>query len=290
MDMKKRFRTICMKWLVIGGIFAGFMVSKLYVIPIILIKLFAQEFQKFLTWMGEGTELGAKMYWSMYWQYWAAAYMALFLMFFVWYLSHYRRKRPHLKVGGVKTGRSIWIKGVRRGLVYDVWDFKNYVWVVLLKKKDLAPIHQYNQDVRNGGMEGTLKWPDPLAIPFGKWVSSGRIIYMSYPWSLRIHRWIIPDWVNLQNRVLTIEMPDHYFINQIVKDKPGRPDLVITAKRPGYEKHDALAPAKKLVNHYKNARLLVKDAAASNHQVHVEDLSAGSIPVIGKTEGKFTDD
>jgi hypothetical protein len=195
-------------------------------------------------------------------------------------------------IGGVKQARVIWGKGsdLRRGFVYDVWDFKNYIYVKVLKKKDLAQIHQENMDIHNGVRKGSLKWPDPLAIPFGKPILNGRIIYFSYPWSLRIRRMLIPNWVIIRNRFWSIRMAECYFINKVVKDKPGVPDLQVVSKRPEFKAYDPKMPALKMITHYENARLMVRKAVASNPEINQEDFTAGSIPIIGKTQKEFVDD
>jgi hypothetical protein len=118
---------------------------------------------------------GLRAYLSVTGLWWALAVASIILLIIVEYYSHYSHKRRSLMIGGGFEGRTVWIKGLRQGLIYDVWDAKNYISWALGKKKDMElkmPVS--SRDTENGI---GIRWPNPWAIPFGPKILDYYVIY-----------------------------------------------------------------------------------------------------------------
>jgi hypothetical protein len=245
-----------------------------------------QEFFLFLEWLAEPTQAGAADYWSAYWIYWAGIYLVLIVAFIVWYFAIYRHKRPYLEVGGGREGRILWIKGLRRGLVYDAWDAKNYLaWK--LKKNRLRKVPSRISDIPDTDRVIPRTWPDPLAIPLGR-PTSRVIIYYSRPWSLRVHKLTIPDRIDLRSAWFKIQIPEGYIVNIPDRLFPGE-ILQAVAPRPYSRAYQRGRMREDLMDLLDGTREAVQKSAAANPQLVHRDYEDGSFPLLSPEEVKTID-
>lgn len=107
-------------------------------------------------------------------QWWVAAMVSLLFLAIFEYWTHYRHKRRDLLRGGQYEGRVVWVRGSNEGIVYDVWNVKNYIQWKLGKKKgsDSPTINSYSNMVSTPGT-----WPDPFAIGLGERSRTDYVIY-----------------------------------------------------------------------------------------------------------------
>lgn len=276
--LDRRFLDILMKWSAVVISIVILWYIKIFWLVFIFMALFLQEVNLFLTWLADPTKMGAEEYWATYWPYWMAVYIVLSVLLTVWYLTWYRHKRPHLVVGGGKEGRVLWLKGVRRGLIYDVWDAKNYLqW--RHKKKPLVRIRRRTSDILNGEKVVSTTWPDPLAIPLGRPVSM-RIIYYSRPWSLRILRLMVPNDIDLLSSFRTVQLPEGYFVNLQDPLSPGRTLQAYVHERPGYLEYEEGRARGQVLEHLGDVKDAVQRSAAANPQLIHRDYEDGSFPIL----------
>ena len=269
----KQFIKFMGKWLMWGLIILGLWILEIFKVVAILSLLLAQEFNKFLVWMGEPTEGGAGAYWGAYWVYWTLAYIALFTLFIFWWFVFYRNKRPNLMLDGKIEGRVLWTKGFRDGLTYGFWDAYNY-----LKGEDSPFVRGSGTDVSStntGTVPGTLR--DPLEIPIGR-ATLKRIVYFSKPWSLKIEKLILPDYWQLKRTYWTVRIPRGYMMNHPDPLIPGAMILSLTLAKPGYNKFDPSIPVKRQIAKLEETRTLVQYGVAANPEIAQIDYSDGSLP------------
>lgn len=107
-------------------------------------------------------------------QWWFAAILSIIFLIIFEYWTHYRHKRRDLLRGGQYEGRVIWVRGSNEGLVYDIWNVKNYIQWKLGKKKGSGypTTNSYSNTV---SIPGT--WPDPFAIGLGERTRTDYVIY-----------------------------------------------------------------------------------------------------------------
>lgn len=273
---------ILLKYSVLAILIVILWAAKVWYFLFWILTTIIQEFKLFLVWLAEPTQEGAADYWSEYWIYWAGIYIVLLVAFIVWYFAFYRHKRPYLDVGGGREGRVLWTKGVRRGLVYDVWDAKNYLaWK--LKKNRLHRISRRISDIPNGVGEDPTMWPDPLAIPLGRRTSE-RIIYYSRPWSLRIHRLTISNQTDLLSNYWRILVPEGYIINRPDPLFPGEIYHVLIHGRPSNREYQRGRMREDLINLLDDTKDAVQRSAAANPQLIHRDYEDGSFPLLDDEE------
>jgi hypothetical protein len=276
--LDRRFNEIVLKWSITIFVIFILWMAKIFHVAFLLVLLLIQEINKGLVWMGEGTQLGLKDYWAAYWTYWLMAYISSTLLLLLWYYTYYRRKRPHLIIGGHKEGRVLWIKGIRRGLAYDLWDAKNYI-TLKIKKNNLRPIPLHISVIPNGEIEKNRRWPDPLSIPLGR-PTSKTIIYFSRPWRLKIERLIIPRHIQIKLTFFSIQIEQDYLMNVSDPLIPGRVMLQMGLPKPGFKEYDAEAPQTGLVDHLEITRTLVQASVAANPEVNIIDYEDGSYAMV----------
>lgn len=274
-ETSKRFASILIKWTAYIGVILFLWISGIFHVIAILALLLAQEFNKFLIWVGEPTEGGAAAYWSQYWMYWMMAYVGLFTLFIFWWFVFYRNKRKHLVMDGKKEGRVIWIKGLRQGLIYDFWDAYNFI-----KGSDNpfvkgSGIHPSSQDTETD--PGTLR--DPLEIPIGR-KTSQRIVYFSRPWSLKIEKLILPNYWQLRTSYWTARIPRGYLVNQMDPLIPGAMLLMLTKAHPSYRMFDPDIPVQRQIAKLEETRELVQYGVAANPEIAQIDYAEGSLPLL----------
>lgn len=274
-DNSKGFVMFLMRWLVYLGFILFFWFIGIFTVVMITILLFAQEFNKFLVWVGSPTEGGAGAYWSQYWIYWMAAYISLFIIFITWWFIFYRNKRPNLMMQNQIEGRVLWIKGLRDGLTYGFWDAYNY-----LKGEDSPFVRgsgAKTSSTDTGRVPGTLR--DPLEIPVGR-ETSKRIIYFSRPWSLRIEKLILPDYWQIKRGYWTVRIPRGYIMNSMDPLKPGSQIMTLTMAKPSYREFDPDVPVKRQMDKLEETRQLVQSGVAANPEIAQIDYADGSLPYI----------
>lgn len=288
-NLTKRYWRIVFKWSVIILIILGLWFIRIIWLIIVLLQLLSQEFWRFLGWIGSGTKEGGATYWELYGTYWMIAYLAIAGLVALEYFSHYRRKRPDLVKGGKVEGRVLWIKGIRRGLIYDVWDFWNYVYFVIGKKKDMdywTQTLKENMAIRNGTKGGILKWPDPLAIPWGRRSDRRYLIYYCRPWSLKWVRLEVPLSVIIQPSFFLISIPNLNILARLDRVMIGRTIYRLSDNIWQYDKYDPLGPYIKQRDEFVGARGLIQSAVAINPETNIIDFTEGSLPVPGLKEKK----
>lgn len=166
---KKRFFIILGKWLCIGFLIYYLWYFKFFTILFVYIPLELQ-YQAGLVFT-----YGLSAYLRVTYLWWILAGLSIVLLIFVEYYSHYAHKRRSLMIGGGFEGRTVWIKGLRQGLIYDVWDFKNYLSYSLGKKKGMGPKMPVSRN--DTGNSNGIKWPNPWAIGWGPQILDYYIIY-----------------------------------------------------------------------------------------------------------------
>lgn len=175
--MRWRFRLIILKWLAIIFGFIYVMWAGLWAIIFVWIPWLLEYNWRLLTaYLQYENGLFQYLNRSGFWWF-LAALSIIFLVYFEWAM-HYRHKRRGLLVNGEPEGRVVWIKGIRRGLLYDVWDAYNYIQWARGKKKGWGP--QTLASMNGAQTSGTrsLQWPDAWAIPAGSTVRDHYIIYL----------------------------------------------------------------------------------------------------------------
>jgi hypothetical protein len=273
---------ILFKYTVVAVVLLGLWATMIFHFMFWILMTIIQEFKIFLVWLAAPTRDGAATYWAENGIYWIGIYCVLLIAFVVWYFVFYRHKRPYLDIGGGREGRVLWIKGLRRGLSYDVWDAKNYIaWK--LKKNPLRKIPRRISDIPDGGGEAGIMWPDPLAIPLGR-RTSARIIYYSRPWRLTIERLIIPNDIDLLGSYLRIQLPEGYIINRPDPLFPGEIYQVLIQGRPSNRKYKRGRMREDLMDLLDGTKDAVQKSAAANPQLIHRDYEDGSFPLLDDEE------
>lgn len=259
--MKRRVRYILLKWSLA-------ILTVLFLVAVGFFKILGLLFVVFITHVGKALEsfgnattMERAEYWDTYGIYWMAFYLVLTVFLLIVYFIPYRKVRPVLKVGNRKEGVVIWIKGIRRGLHYEIWDTVNY-----LKKKEN----------RHTG------WPDPLNIPRGPNMKKGICIVYRPLWSLKQRFLFIPGDTKLESRFGIILIPNGYFVNGPSRGRQDIPVLIYRERSTiGFEMFDVSKPVEMSRNHLKHSRKMIQRAVASNPEINQLDFTTGSFPVLG---------
>ncbi len=209
--------------------------------------------------------------------WWIVAGLSMCLLAVTYYLTHYRHKRRGMMIGGEFDARVVWIKGLRQGLIYDVWDAANYIRWKLGKKKDgdSPIINSYGNTVV---VPGT--WPDPWAIPIGERNDKDYVIYFKRRWMQ-----IVPDKV-LVSRDFEV-MPTFFYylipnlrmIRQPHEYRPGRWVYRLVEEEPdqyGIKSSEMTKEIRKLLG---RSQVLVSWAIRSDSETQKKDYSNASLPV-----------
>jgi hypothetical protein len=262
--MKERISMILIKWAIQIGIVVLFWYAGLFHVLFAIFLLFLDQVNLFLEWVGTGTQLEAKGYWIEYGRYWLLAYIVLSAIMTVVYFIPYRHHRPILRVGDRKEGTVTFIKGLRRGLHYELWDTYNF----LIKKNHTG-------------------WPDPYTINRGQpmGLPHTKVIFFRHPWSLKIRYLYVPRKVPVESRFTSVNLPDGYLKNTIshrldIQDLEFCPRSTITYRGTDPEKVD-----KMFSDHLDDSRDAIQKAVASNPEINQQDFTTSSWAVLG-----FNDD
>lgn len=276
------FYGILAKWIILIIVVLVLWYLKVFHALLWLVLFISQEFMLFLAWLTEPTQAGAEAYWAEYWPVWMLIYIVLLVLLIGWYFLWYRHKRPYLDVGGGREGRVLWMKGVRRGAIYAVWDAKKYLsWK--LKKNHLGKIRRRISVIPNGEKVDSTMWPDPLAIQLGR-PTSRRIIYFSRPWRLKVEMLTIPNNLDMSQRYLKIQIPEGYIVNRPDPLSPGETMQVLVNDRPDNREYTRGQMRTDLMEILDETRDAVQASAAANPQLIHRDYEDGSFPILRDEE------
>lgn len=293
--LDRRFLVICLKWglLLLLVIYLGF--AGLFTVLFVWVPWMIQrELELILTYGLKDVLTDQALMWTL------AGISLVFLVIFEFY-THYRHKRRDLRIGGEFEGRVLWTKGLRIGLLYDVWDFKNYLSWKMGKKKDVVSI----TDTSSGNIawkatipeeeyrRGTVStWPDPWAIPIGERTTSHYVVYFKRHW------WqILPHHIEKLYISRDVELKASFFcywlpnLNLRTMPHPEKPGVVV------YELVDDLASGvkakPKLITRQvrrllKRSKGLVQTAILSDAETQKEDYAMSfRVDQLGEKEEAF---
>jgi len=280
--MRRRTAWLFVKAGAWAGAFTVLYLTGVWRVMVLLVALLVQEANRFLVWLGAPTRMGAKAYWAQYWVYWAVAYVSLMVAFAAWWFLWYRHHRPHLRVDGLDEGRVVWVKGLRRGLAYEVWDARH----VLGRWWSRFRGHRVRRSPRvmaNGGTPSPA-WPSPHAMPYGRSVSDGMIIYFSRPWRLRLERLVVPPGTPVRSTYWELRLPQGLLHNAPDPLAPGCRVLHYTRTPRSYSPYDPARPERELDRVLEDGRDNVVSATAANPEIVQADFSAGSLPFVRRRE------
>lgn len=225
--------------------------------------------------------------------WWFMAIVGLIVLAIVTYSTIYRAKRRDFVVGGEFEGRVVWVKGIRQGLLYDLWDAKNWISWKIGKKKgsdSKIPISSNGVAKRNGTDQ-----PDPWDIPIGPDDREHYIFYIRRWWPVPPfawpERWFIPRSVKVSPAVRNIFI-DHVDVERSPHPTvPGRFDYYVASARPRSQFTNTK------VSTVRNRRLLkrsgefVEHAVSSDSETKKSDWVQGSfdVPQLREEEGAYDD-
>lgn len=200
--------------------------------------------------------------------WWLAAGLSIVGLIIFEFYTHYRHKRRDLRIGGEFEGRVVWTKGIREGLIYDLWDFKNCVSWLLKKKRGSASTttNTFGNMVTSPGT-----WPDPWAIPIGDRTTSDYVIYFKrsyfqlFPSKLYISRDI-----DIETSFFNYWLPNMRFRTS---PHPERPGLKIYRLEDVDSQSISVDPAKLTAENrkaLKRSKVLVKNAILSDAETQKE--------------------
>ena len=167
-DVTGRTLRTLIKWAMIGVVVFYLWYFKFFVFVFIWIPwLITYEVSFIIEW-------GLQPTLTYHWQWWTAAGLSILFLIIFEYNTHYRHKRRDLLRGGQYEGRVIWVRGSNEGLVYDIWNVKNYIsWKLGKKKGSVSPTtSSYSNTVC---IPGT--WPDPFTIGLGERTTDDYVVY-----------------------------------------------------------------------------------------------------------------
>lgn len=266
-----RFLVIIIKWFLAASVIYYLWSIKVFVFIFFWIPwMISYEFSLIL-------EFGLQPTLRYHGIWWIIAGLSMCLLVVVYYLTHYRHKRRGLMIGGEFDARVVWIKGVRQGLIYDVWDFLNYIqWKLGKKKGGASPI--INSQGNIVVVPGT--WPDPWSIPIGERNDQDYVIYFK-------RRWLqfFPDKVLVSRRFAVSStffyylIPNLRMIRQPHRDRPGRWIYRLVDEEPDqYE----IKPAELTSQNRKllgRSQVYVSWAIRSDSETQKKDYTTGSLPI-----------
>ena len=208
---------------------------------------------------------------------WMGAGVSIVVLIVFEFYTHYRHKRRDLRIGGEFEGRAVWIRGVRQGLIYDVWDFKNYLWWRLGKKKGSA-----SRSSSSSGGTGTNPgtWPDPFAIPLGERTSEDHVVYFK-----RRFLQIAPSKLYVSK---DLEIAPSFFnywlpnLRLVTEPHPTKPGLIVYRLVDRASKSVKVRPALMTKENRKllgRSKIMVGKAILSDAETQKRDFTTGSFAV-----------
>lgn len=141
-------------------------------------------------------EYGAMRVLSYYKLMWTIIAIMLLILAILVFEIIYRAKRKDFRIGGEFEGRVIWVRGIRQGFIYAVWDLINYINWKRGKKKDADfGTHNFPPDTVIWNGTGQPKWPNAMAIPLGPRIKKQYIFYVKrrpFPFQIVPEKWYVP--------------------------------------------------------------------------------------------------
>ena len=270
-SITNRFLWIISKWILAIAVIYYLWTIKFFVFVFFWIPwMISYEFSLIL-------EFGLQPTLRYHGMWWMIAGFSFCILILTYYLTTYRHTRRGLMIGGEFDARVVWIKGIRQGLIYDVWDFKNYVQWKLGKKKD-GESPTINSNGNMVVVRGT--WPDPWAIPIGERNDKDYVIYFKRRWLQ-----IFPDKVLVSRKYDVMPtffyylIPNLRMIRQPHRDRPGRWVYRLVDEEPDmYEIHasEITAENRKLLG---RSQVYVSWAIRSDSETQKKDYTTGSLPI-----------
>jgi hypothetical protein len=235
---------------------------------------------------GQMLEYGAVVVLKFYAIYWItlAIMLTIFTVLVVEYI--WKLKRRDFKIGGEFEGKIVWAKGVRQGLIYDVWDVKNYINWKLGKKKGVAATPR-TSGPDTDTLNGTA--PSPWDIPLGPKTKDHYVIYVRRTLLPSIpHRFFIPKTTQVTPTPYTISIPNAFIERVRHPTRPGRWDYQV-GLAPKTDTVDTSKLTRKNRNLLHRAAELVEIAVESDSETKKKDFEQGSfdIPSLKRDEGAY---
>jgi len=204
----------------------------------------------------------------------------------------WRAKRKDFQIGGEFEGRVIWVKGLREGFGYAVWDLYNYIQWKRGKKNGVD--WTTNNSAKPSKVPHGMKpqWPNPMAIPIGPSVKKQYVFYVRrriFPIQVVPEKWFVPIDTKIGKLYNAYTLPNANFVALPDPKVPGRfvyhvvdnmpDDVVISPSKRTQANRSLLGRAGKLVD-----RAILVDAETKKR-----DFTHGSftIPQMAEDEGVY---
>lgn len=237
-------------------------------------------------------EFGLMRVLSYYHVMWTIIAIMLVILAILVFEIIYRAKRKDFQIGGDFEGRVIWVKGLREGLIYSVWDLYNYTMWKLGKKKDVDMAYWNSPNVTGRYRGIRAKWPNPFAISIGVDVKYKYVFYVRrrfFLFQIIPEKWYIPVGTTIGKTYNSYTLPDAKFVRIPDPKTPGRylfhvvdkmPDTVtVTPKKLTMANRIQLSRAGKMVD-----KAILVDAETKKR-----DFTHGSfsIPQMAEPDGAY---
>lgn len=267
----RRFVTICMKWILIAVTVVYLWHFKLFEFLFVWVPwLITHE-------VGLVLEYGLQPVLTDHGLMWMGAGASIAVLIVFEFYTHYRHKRRDLRIGGELEGRTVWIRGVRQGLIYDVWDLTNYLAWRTGKKKGSGSrtINSFKNTVTSPGT-----WPDPFAIPLGERTDRDYVVY----WKRRFLQ-LVPSKLYVSRDVEIIPSFFNYWLPNlrlVTEPHPTRPGLIVYRLVDRAPKSLKVSPARLTRENRKllgRSKVLVSKAILSDAETQKGDFTTGSFAV-----------
>lgn len=218
---------------------------------------------------------------------WVLAGLSVAGLLLLEFYTHYRHKRRDLRIGGQLEGRVVWIKGIRQGLLYDIWDAKNCINWLLNKKKDTGST-RVNSEGNLVSSPG--HWPDPWAIPFGERTNKDYVVYFQ-----RRFLQIVPSKLyvsrdfNLSYSFFHYWLPNLRMVTEPHPEKPGLYVYRLADLSPSGVDVDPGLLTKENRKLLGRSKILVGKAILSDAETQKKDFDQGSysVPQLQEDEGVY---
>lgn len=171
-------------------------------------------------------EYGVVRVLSYYKVMWSIVAIMLLILAILVFEIVYRAKRKDFQIGGEFEGRVIWVRGIRQGFTYAVWDVYNYIqWKRGKKKGEGFGTEDFPADTAMWNGTGRPTWPNAFAIPFGPRIKKQYIFYVRrrpFPFQIIPDKWFVP--INTKVGILfnAYTLPNANFISRPDPKVPGR--------------------------------------------------------------------
>lgn len=222
---------------------------------------------------------------------WALVFILLGVLSFLVFELFYRVKRKDFVIGGQFEGRVVWIKGMRVGLAYAVWDLYNYIMWRAGKKKD-ADSRFMDLSKPMATFHGIARWPNPLAFPIGPKVRNKYVFYVRRRWFQIIpEKWFIPTNTTVGVLLNAYTIPNGHFVRWADPEVPGRWTFHVVDEMPKRNEIDPKELTKRNRILLGRSGKMVDKALLSDGETKKLDFTHGSfnIPQLQEDEGAYDD-